>query len=131
MIPERYPVHQAILFALARLGTKDCKECIDKLDKQIERDEKAVRLPGARDLLGETRVTAAIILNKGAGDAAEPAGEAPAPRGSRARSRRQGRQGQGEARQAGEGRQGQEEAQVVDGGSGGGVVAGAVRCPAT
>jgi len=79
MVPERYPVHQAMLFALARLGTKDCKECIEKLDKQIERDEKAVRLPGARDLLGETRVTEAIILNKGAGDAAEPAGEAPAP----------------------------------------------------
>ncbi len=79
MVPERYPVHQAMLFALGRLGTKDCKECIEKLDKQIERDEKAVRLPGARDLLGETRVTEAIILNKGAGDAAEPAGEAPAP----------------------------------------------------
>jgi HEAT repeat protein len=83
MIPERYPVHQAILFALARLGTKDCKECIEKLDKQIERDEKAVRLPGARDLLGETRVTEAIILNKGANDliaATEtPAGEEAAP----------------------------------------------------
>src|SRR5262245_8765965 len=79
MVPERYPVHQAILFALARLGSKDCKECIDKLDKQIERDEKAVRLPGARDLLGETRVTEAIILNKGAGDDAGPANEAPAP----------------------------------------------------
>ena len=78
MIPERYPVHQAILFALARLGTKDCKECIEKLDKQIERDEKAVRLPGARDLLGETRVTEAIIMNKGANDAAAPAEEAPA-----------------------------------------------------
>jgi HEAT repeat protein len=87
MVPERYPVHQAILFALGRLGTKDCKECIEKLDKQIERDEKAVRLPGARDLLGETRVTEAIILNKGAGDAPEPTTgpandegqEAPAP----------------------------------------------------
>ena len=78
MIPERYPVHQAILFALARLGTKDCKECIEKLDKQIERDEKAVRIPGARDLLGETRVTAAIIMNKGAGDAVAPT-ETPAP----------------------------------------------------
>ena len=78
MTPERYPVHQAILFALARLGTKDCKECIEKLDKQIERDEKAVRLPGARDLLGETRVTVAIIQNKGANDAAAPAEEAPA-----------------------------------------------------
>ena len=49
---------------------EDCKECIDKLDKQIERDEKAVRIPGARDLLGETRVTAAIIQNQGAGDVA-------------------------------------------------------------
>jgi hypothetical protein len=78
-VPERYPVHQAILFALARLGTKDCKECLEKLDKQIERDEKAVRLPGARDLLGETRVTAAIIMNKGASDAAPAAEEAPAP----------------------------------------------------
>jgi HEAT repeat protein len=77
-VPERYPVHQAILFALARLGSKDCKECIEKLDKQIERDEKAVRLPGARDLLGETRVTAAIIMNKGAGDLAPAAQEAPA-----------------------------------------------------
>jgi len=79
MVPERYPVHQAMLFALARLGSKDCKECIEKLDKQIERDEKAVRLPGARDLLGETRVTAAIIMNKGAGDVAPAAEEAPAP----------------------------------------------------
>jgi HEAT repeat protein len=63
MSPERYPVHQAILFSLARLGTKDCTACLEKLDKQIERDEKAVRIPGARDLLGETRVTEAIILN--------------------------------------------------------------------
>ncbi len=91
MIPERYPVHQAILFALARLGTKDCKECIEKLDKQIERDEKAVRLPGARDLLGETRVTEAIIMNKGASDAiaptetpaAEEAAPAPAAKGGK------------------------------------------------
>ncbi len=78
MAPERYPVHQAILFALARLGTKDCKECIEKLDKQIERDEKAVRIPGARDLLGETRVTEAIIQNRGAGEAPEAASDAPA-----------------------------------------------------
>ena len=103
MVPERYPVHQAILFALARLGTKDCKECIEKLDKQIERDEKAVRLPGARDLLGETRVTAAIILNKGAGDAAAPDGSARAGRGSGPGPRRQGRQ-EGQAGQAGQGR---------------------------
>ena len=111
MIPERYPVHQAILFALARLGTKDCKECIEKLDKQIERDEKAVRLPGARDLLGETRVTAAIIMNKGAGDAVAPAGSA-GGRGSRARPRRQGRQAR-RSRPSPPSGQGQEEAQVV------------------
>jgi HEAT repeat protein len=79
MAPERFPVHQALLFALARLGSKDCTACIEKLDKQIERDEKAVRIPGARDLLGETRVTEAIILNKGAGDVIAAA--APAPEG--------------------------------------------------
>jgi HEAT repeat protein len=78
MTPERFPVHQAILFALARLGNKSCTACIEKLDKQIERDEKAVRIPGARDLLGETRVTEAVIQNKAATEAPEPAGEAPA-----------------------------------------------------
>ncbi len=64
MNAERFPVHQAILFSLSRLGTKDCAACVDKLEKQIERDEKAVRIPGARDLLGETRVTLAIIQNR-------------------------------------------------------------------
>lgn len=68
MSQDRYPVHQAILFGLTRLGTRDCKECIDKLSKQIEKDEKAVRIPGARDLLGETRVAEAIIENQGPGD---------------------------------------------------------------
>lgn len=76
MAQDRYPVHQAILFGLARLGTKDCKECVEKLDAQIARDEKAVRLPGARDLLGETRVTEAIIQNQGAGDLAPAAAAA-------------------------------------------------------
>jgi hypothetical protein len=78
MSQERFPVHQAMLFALGRLGTKDCAACIEKLDKQIERDEKAVRIPGARDLLGETRVTEAIILNQGAGDLMAAATPAPA-----------------------------------------------------
>ena len=73
MAQDRYPVHQAILFGLGRLGTKDCKECVEKLDAQIARDEKAVRIPGARDLLGETRVTEAIIQNQGAGDLAPAA----------------------------------------------------------
>jgi HEAT repeat protein len=79
MTPERFPVHQAILFSVARLGTKTCKECIEKLEKQIERDEKAVRIAGARDLLGETRVTMAIIQNKDSNDvvaaAMAPSGE--------------------------------------------------------
>jgi HEAT repeat protein len=79
MAQERYPVHQAILFGLARLGTRDCKECIEKLDKQIAQDEKAVRIPGARDLLGETRVTEAIIQNQGAGDLAPAATAEAAP----------------------------------------------------
>jgi HEAT repeat protein len=85
MAQDRYPVHQAILFGLTRLGSRDCKECIDKLTSQVAKDEKAVRLPGARDLLGETRVAAAIIENQGANDvvaantAAAAAEETPAP----------------------------------------------------
>lgn len=62
---DRYPVHQALLFSLVRLAGKSCADCEDKLLKQIERDEKAVRIPGARDLLAETRVALAIIQNKG------------------------------------------------------------------
>ena len=79
---ERFPVHQAILFALTRLGSKSCKQCTEKLEKQIERDEKAIRIPGAKDLLGETRVALAVIQNKDAADvssataADEPSGDA-------------------------------------------------------
>jgi len=61
---ERYPVQQAILQSLTRLATRNDKAVIEALQKQIERDENAVRLPGARDLLGETRVTLAVIENK-------------------------------------------------------------------
>jgi HEAT repeat protein len=70
---ERFPVHQAILFALTRLGTRSCKECVEKLEKQIERDEKAIRIPGARDLLGETRVALAVIQNRDEAGAAAAA----------------------------------------------------------
>jgi HEAT repeat protein len=77
MSPERFPVHQAILFSLARLGTKDCTTCIERLDKQIDRDEKAIHIPGARDLLGETRVTEAIIQNRSPGEAIAAASPAP------------------------------------------------------
>ena len=62
---DRFPVQQAILQAFARLANKNDKTVIEALGKQIERDENAVRLPGARDLLGETRVTLAVIQNKG------------------------------------------------------------------
>lgn len=64
MQPERFPVHQAILHSLTLLGTKSCTDCESSLLKQIERDEKAVRIPGARDLLAETRVALAVIQNK-------------------------------------------------------------------
>lgn len=64
MSQERYPVHQAILYSLTRLGSRGCKECEEKLEKQIDRDENAVRIPGARDLLAETRVALAVIQNK-------------------------------------------------------------------
>jgi HEAT repeat protein len=76
---DRYPVHQALLFALARLGDKTCKACEQKLVEQIERDEKAVRLPGARGLLAETRVTLAVLQNNepGAGAARAVATAAP------------------------------------------------------
>jgi hypothetical protein len=74
---ERFPVHQALLFAITRLAPKGCKECIEKLDKQIERDEKAIRIPGARDLLGETRVALAQIQTKD--DSPAPAAEEAPP----------------------------------------------------
>ena len=61
---DRFPVQQAILQSFARLANRNDKAVIEALEKQIERDENAVRLPGARDLLGETRVTLAVIQNK-------------------------------------------------------------------
>ena len=107
MNAERFPVHQAILFSLSRLGTKDCAECVDKLEKQIERDEKAVRIPGARDLLGETRVTLAIIQNRDtkdimaqnspASDDAAAAEPMPSGKGKKGCEGAQGRQAREEA----------------------------------
>ncbi len=85
---ERYLVQQAVLFSLVRVADKTCKDCEEKLVKQIERDEKAVRLPGARSLLAETRVALAQIQNAEPGarkapalaDSSEPAA-AKGPRG--------------------------------------------------
>jgi HEAT repeat protein len=62
---DRFPVQLAILQSFARLANKNDKAVIEALEKQVERDENAVRLPGASDLLGETRVTLAVIQNKG------------------------------------------------------------------
>ena len=93
-------------------GRRTARTCIDKLDKQIERDEKAVRIPGARDLLGETRVTEAIIQNQGAErrrpQTARPP-TAPPPRRPPPAARAKGKRGKRRRRQ-GQGRQ--EEAQV-------------------
>jgi HEAT repeat protein len=61
---ERYRVQQAILFALTKVADKTCRDCEKKLIEQIERDEKAVRLPGAKGLLGETRVALALIQGR-------------------------------------------------------------------
>jgi HEAT repeat protein len=100
MSAERFPVHQAILFSLSRLGTKDCTACVEKLEKQIERDEKAVRIPGARDLLGETRVTLAIIQNRDTKDiiaartpAPEDAVEPMATKGGKGKAAKMGKAG--------------------------------------
>jgi len=73
---ERFPVHQAMLLALTHLGSRTCVECIEKLQKQIDRDEKAVRIPGARGLLAEARVSLAIIESKGQPDAPPGTGAA-------------------------------------------------------
>ena len=100
MSAERFPVHQAILFSLSRLGTKDCAACVEKLEKQIERDEKAVRIPGARDLLGETRVTLAVIQNRDTKDiiaartpAPEDAVEPMAGKGGKGQAAKMGKAG--------------------------------------
>ena len=97
---ERYPVHQAMLFALVRLADKTCKPCEDKLTKQIERDEKAVRLPGARGLLAETRVALAIIQNTEPGGARPREAAAgghrrqrPPPTSRRAKAAKKGKSG--------------------------------------
>jgi len=95
MTPEHFPVHQAILFSLARLANKDCAACMEKLDKQIERDENATRIPGGRDLLGETRVTEAVIQNKGANDVAEKAAPAPAEVAATEPAGKKGKAGKG------------------------------------
>ena len=98
------------LLAVAPRHQGAARTCIDKLEKQIERDEKAVRIPGARDLLGETRVTLAIIQNNGSGGdviaaaAAAPAAveetDIPAPTKGKGKAGKASRQGQGRRQEA-------------------------------
>ena len=64
MQPERFPVHQAILFALTRLGSKNCTECVDKLTSRSSATRRRCASRAPRDLLGETRVALAVIQNK-------------------------------------------------------------------
>jgi hypothetical protein len=62
-----FPHRRAVLFGLHRLGDKSSTDCLAKLDRMIERDEDAVHLPGtadALDLLGEERITAALLRHK-------------------------------------------------------------------
>jgi len=62
-----FPRHRAVLFGLRRLGDKTSTECLAKLGRMIERDEDAVRLPGAADaldLLAEERITVALMRRK-------------------------------------------------------------------
>ena len=53
-----------VLFAIRRLGDKSAAQALAKLDHFIERDEHCERLPGGRELLGETRITAAVLRHK-------------------------------------------------------------------
>ena len=62
-----FPPYRAVLFGLRLLGDKTSTDCLAKLDRMIERDEDAVRLPGAvdaLDLLGEERITVALMRRK-------------------------------------------------------------------
>ena len=59
-----FPRQLVIFFGMRRLGNKSSTDCLTKLDRVIVRDESTVRIPGARDLLGEERITAAILHRK-------------------------------------------------------------------
>jgi hypothetical protein len=51
----------------SHLGTLQDSDCLAKLDRMVERDDDSVRLPGAADaldLLGEERITAALLRHK-------------------------------------------------------------------
>ena len=45
-------------------STEAAAQALAKLDHFIERDEHCERLPGGRELLGETRITAAVLRHK-------------------------------------------------------------------
>jgi HEAT repeats len=53
-----------VLFAIRRLGDQAEADRAAKLDRLIERDEYCERLPGARELLTEMRITVAVLRHK-------------------------------------------------------------------
>jgi len=65
-VSSREPVVRlSVLHAIDRLADKNCKECIAKLEEQIERDKrKTVKAMGG-DLVNEMRCTLARIQQKG------------------------------------------------------------------
>jgi hypothetical protein len=53
-----------VLFAIRRLGDESTAEALAKLDRFVECDEHWERLPGGRELLGKTRITASMLRRK-------------------------------------------------------------------
>lgn len=53
-----------VLFWIRRLGDKSATETLAALDELVENAEQCIDTPTGRDLLGEARVTAAIVRHK-------------------------------------------------------------------
>jgi hypothetical protein len=62
--PSSFDPMLTILFWIRRLGDKSATEALATLDFLIERADACMRTPADRDLLGEARVTAAIMRRK-------------------------------------------------------------------
>jgi len=60
----RYRVHRAALVGLTRLADQRCRDCRDKLRRQIEVDNKLVHDAGEKALLRETRLALAYLDHK-------------------------------------------------------------------
>jgi HEAT repeat protein len=61
----RYPVYQAVLVSLERLGDKTCKPCLERLRRNIALDDKLLtHAPRAQELLREARLSLAYLERK-------------------------------------------------------------------